>query len=255
MKPIAKSSKKFEEVLQAIRDDIVKRNLQPGDRLLPEREMSEALQVSRASVREALRVLEIFDVIQSKPGEGTTLKKPEVAAILAKFYPFYLMPETTIVELMEARIVLEGGVARLAAERRSIQDLANMREAVEQMRSERLDDQMRAEYLFHTALSQAAGNKTLTDILYVLTDMFANVLQASRLWMYQLEDVVETMYQQHYDIVEAIAAQDGNRAQQALERNIRFAVEKLKTSAASEANKTVKEKLKPRAKKPKQEME
>jgi Transcriptional regulators len=222
-----KANRRFEDVLISIKNEIELRNLQPGDKLMPEREMSEALQVSRTSVREALRILEIFDVIQSKPGEGTTIKKPELANMLSNVYPFFMLPTATTVELLEARKVIEGGIAMLAAVRRQPEHIRRMEAAVELMASDDLDDQMRGELEFHTTMSEASGNKTLSDVLFVLSDMFSTNLQANRIPMYAMPGVSEEMYVQHKDVLKFIIEQDGERAKGTLENNLQYAIELL----------------------------
>lgn len=230
MKPITKSNRKFEDVLLQIRDEIVLKNLKPGDKLMPEREMSEALQVSRTSVREALRILEFFDIIQSKPGEGTTIRKPNIANLLANFYPFFLMPTTINIELLEARKVLEGGIAVLAASRRTTQDIEKMQEALKGFLSDDLDILIQSDLDFHHAMSQAAGNKTLSDILFVVSDVFSKNLQSNRLHLFKIPGAKEMLYIQHESVVQAIVAGDGEKAKAALEQSLDFAIERINDS-------------------------
>jgi GntR family transcriptional repressor for pyruvate dehydrogenase complex len=219
-------------VLIQIKDEIVLRNLKPGDKLMPEREMSEALKVSRTSVREALRILEFFDVIQSKPGEGTTIRKPDIAKLLANFYPFFLLPTSisNSIELLETRKVLEGGIAILAAARRTPQDVKKMQEALKGLLSDDLDVQIQADLDFHQAMSHAAYNKTLSDILFVLSDIFAKNLQSNRLYLFKMPGAKETLYNQHASVVQAIAAGDGEKAKKSLEESLDFSIDGINHS-------------------------
>ncbi|MET3505275.1 FadR/GntR family transcriptional regulator [Halalkalibacter oceani] len=228
MKPISKTNRKFEEVLLRIKDDIVQRNLQPGDKLLPEREMSEVLQVSRTSVREALRVLEFFDVIQSKPGEGTTLRNPQVTKLITNLYPFLFVPTETSLELLESRKILEGGVAMLASERRKQSDIDHMQFALEKMKSRNLEEQINADLDFHKAMSNAAYNKTLSEISFVVSDIVTRNLQSNGLKMYSFPEVSEELYKQHASILEAIMEGDGEKAKKALEQNLDYSIEIIK---------------------------
>jgi GntR family transcriptional repressor for pyruvate dehydrogenase complex len=230
LKPISKTNRKFEDVLIQIKDEIVVKNLKPGDKLMPEREMSEALQVSRTSVREALRILEFFDVIQSKPGEGTIIRKPNIANLLANFFPFFLLPTTINIELLEARKVLEGGIAVLAAARRTPQDIEKMQEALEGLLSDDLVIQIQSDLDFHQAMSHAAGNKTLSDILFVVSDVFAKNLQSNRLHLFKMPGAKEMLYNQHASVIQAIVAGDGEKAKEALEQSLDFAIERIDQS-------------------------
>ncbi|WP_274654679.1 FadR/GntR family transcriptional regulator [Paenibacillus humicola] len=230
MKPIPRTNRKFEDVLLRIRDEIVQSNLQPGDKLMPEREMSEALQVSRTSVREALRILEFFDVIQSKPGEGTTLRKPNIANLLANFYPFFLLPASTNIELLEARKVLEGGIAVLAAERRTTAHIERMQAALEGLLSDDLDVQIQSDLDFHQAMSDAAGNKTLSDILFVVSDVFEKNLQSNRLHLFKMPGAKETLYNLHAAVIRGIIDGDAGKAKAALEQSLDYAIERINQS-------------------------
>jgi GntR family transcriptional repressor for pyruvate dehydrogenase complex len=230
LKPIAKNNRKFEDVLIQIKDEIVLKNMKPGDKLMPEREMSEALQVSRTSVREALRILEFFDVIQSKPGEGTIIRKPNIANLLANFFPFFLLPTTLNIELLEARKVLEGGIAILAAGRRTAQDIEKMQAAVKGFLSDDLEIQIQSDLDFHQAMSHAANNKTLSDILFVVSDVFAKNLQSNRMHLFKMPGAKEMLYIQHETVIMAIIAGDGVKAKEALEQSLDFAIERINHS-------------------------
>lgn len=92
MTTVQKNHRMFEQVLHQIREYITSCNLVAGDKLMTERELASFLQVSRSSVREALRILEMFDVIHSKPGEGTVLKTPHIPKILTNMLPFFTIP-------------------------------------------------------------------------------------------------------------------------------------------------------------------
>jgi GntR family transcriptional repressor for pyruvate dehydrogenase complex len=169
-------------------------------------------------------------VIQSKPGEGTIIRKPNIANLLANFFPFFLLPTTVNIELLEARKVLEGGIAILAAERRTAQDIEKMQEAVKGLLSDDLEIQIQSDLDFHQAMSHAANNKTLSDILFVVSDVFARNLQSNRMHLFKMPGTKEMLYIQHETVITAIIAGDGVKAKEALEQSLDFAIERINLS-------------------------
>jgi GntR family transcriptional repressor for pyruvate dehydrogenase complex len=220
----------FEQVLLQIREYIVSKNLGAGDKLMTEREMASHLNVSRSSVREALRILEFYDVIQSRPGEGTVLKVPHMSKVLANFLPFFTIPTETTVELLESRKVLESGIAKLAAKRRKDDDLRLISSAVERMRStDDLEQMIQADLDFHLLLAKAAYNNTLSDILVIVSDLLPQNLYTIRLQTHGIEGVNETFASQHEAVLQAVIDRDGSRAAEEMERHIEYNISLMKT--------------------------
>src|SRR6056297_3128640 len=111
----------YESIVKQIQHLINEGDLIPGQRLPPERELSEELGVSRTSIREALRALETMGYLESKVGVGggTYVKEVTFSNIVSPFSATLLQNDDFIVELLEVRLVLEIEVARLAATRRT----------------------------------------------------------------------------------------------------------------------------------------
>ena len=229
IEPINKNLRMFEQIINRIYNYIISNHLVPGDKLMTEREMAELLQVSRSSVREALRVLEMFDCIQSKPGEGTILKSPNIPKIITKFLPFFSIPTETAVDFLETRKILEGGIAKLAALRRSDDDLERMRQCLDEMNNTSdLETQMQADLNFHMNMTKAAKNETLSDLLFVVSDTVEKNLYVNRLHFHSLPGVYEELNKQHMAIYQAIKDQDAERAQKELENNLDYTLEIMK---------------------------
>jgi GntR family transcriptional repressor for pyruvate dehydrogenase complex len=225
-----KNHRIFEQVLLQIREYISSCNLVAGDKLMTEREMAAFLKVSRSSVREAMRILEMFDVIHSKPGEGTILKTPHVPKILTNMLPFFNMPTETSVELLESRKVLEGGLAKLAAKRRKDADIRLMENAVERMaKSGDLESMIQAELDFHLFLAKAAYNNTLSDILVVVSDLVTPNLYTVRVQTHKIAGVNAEFVRQHKAILQTIIDKDGNRAAEEMENHIEYNILLMKS--------------------------
>jgi GntR family transcriptional repressor for pyruvate dehydrogenase complex len=224
-----KNNRIFEQVLYEIRDHIQSCNLVAGDKLMTEREMASFLQVSRSSVREALRIMEMFDVIQSRPGEGTVLKTPYIPKVLTNMLPFFNIPTETSVELLESRKVLEGGIVKLAAKRRKDKDIQLMQNALDRMgNTNDLQAMIQADVDFHLHLAKAAYNNTLSDILIVVSDLVMPNLYATRLRTHAISGVSTVFVHHHTAILQAVIEKDGDRAYREMENHIDFSIETMK---------------------------
>ena len=110
------------QVLQLVRDGAIK----PGDRLPPERELAQQLNVSRASVREAMRLMDIQGLVIIRPGAGTYITEDTVEVIVQAFSTLLSGPTSAARDIFEMRLILEPQVVSLAAKRASDADVRRM---------------------------------------------------------------------------------------------------------------------------------
>lgn len=205
LKPI-KTRKIYEEVVEQIRQLIQEGELQSGDKLLSERELSERLKVSRASVREALSALELMGLVEIKPGQGTFIRQANVDSIIGPMALILSMEKDIIFELLEARKILEVEAAGLAAERASKEDLKAIEQALNQMRSD-LDQHHlgeTADHNFHYAIAHATRNSVLQLLMNTISDTMKKTLRSSREQLYVTPGTPEKLYQEHEQIYNAI---------------------------------------------------
>ena len=159
-----KKARAHELVIEAIEDRILSGALQVGDALPPERELSTSLEVSRAGVREAVRVLEAQGVLRSQPGAGATAGT-FVAALprdaLTRFLRLHVaLSNFTIQDVTDARVVLERASAASASRRHDDTARSRMVEALDRMdqpHSSR-DSFNEADTQFHLAIAEASGS-------------------------------------------------------------------------------------------------
>jgi len=161
-----KTVKAYERVVEQIESAISKRELKPGDRLPSERELMLTFEVSRSTIREALRVLESIGLVRSRPGDP---RGPEVLqaspAILTKTVNRLVRLDTiALSELVEFRIMLEGAACSLAAQHRTDEQLQTIRAAVEAMQAEVVNGPIafsRADVAFHVSIWAASHNQLI----------------------------------------------------------------------------------------------
>lgn len=176
LSPLPERPTVTETLIQQILSLIMEASLKPGDRLPSEKEIIEATNASRPSVREALRALKTMGIIETRPGSGSFLCQPEPAALIRpEVIPLVLMGEG-LRDILEARKVLECHVARLAA-RRGPDELAQL-EVLLDVPASRLNssqDVYRFTWAFHMALADIAGNPVMAKLVRILYEMVSGV--------------------------------------------------------------------------------
>ena len=181
-RPIQRRS--FEDVAAQIREQIAVGTLREGDRLPPERVLAESMNVSRNTVREALRSLEYAGLLVQKPGMtgGAYVANRGASVIGSAFADLMSLGTILASDLVEARIVVGREVARLACERYDDADLAALVENVEQTRraAEAHDLKLRVRHSleFHNLLASATKNRVLSIMTGVLTETTMKFVKA-----------------------------------------------------------------------------
>ena len=185
--------------------------LTPGSRLPPEREISANLGVSRASLRQALKVLEIMGIISQRVGDGTYLNAGAARILCEPMEFLILLDGITFHELMEARLIVEPELAGRAATRATADDIAALRGCLTDMDKMRGDrDRLIAEDLrFHDIIFRAAGNRVCSRMFSVVHQQLANLIGLTS----QLADVEHTL-RFHNRIYTSIRKHDADQARQ-----------------------------------------
>jgi GntR family transcriptional regulator, transcriptional repressor for pyruvate dehydrogenase complex len=237
---IGRGIKISERIAAALVADIVAGGLGPGSRLPNEAAMLERFQVGRASLREALRILEIYGLIVLQPGPGGG---PVVSAIdatsVARTFSLYLnLAGATILELQEARLQIEPIMARMAAEEREPEAMARLQAAldVEAGISPEGSAYIAAANNFHATLATLTGNKVLNLLATALQDLYIMPLVAVGVPSQTAEPSIRN---EHHAIGEAILDGDGDLAEVLTRRHVSVYLERLKSVAPEFANSTV----------------
>jgi GntR family transcriptional regulator, transcriptional repressor for pyruvate dehydrogenase complex len=154
----------FEEIAGQIRAMVANGRLRPGDRLPPERELATLFQVSRNTLREALRSLEISGLLASRKGAsgGAFVREGSAEVIVGGMRDLYHLGAITPEQLTEARIWLSELVVRVVCERATEDDLAALQANVEAARAAdragRFEERQRLHREFHVLLGRATRN-------------------------------------------------------------------------------------------------
>jgi DNA-binding FadR family transcriptional regulator len=169
----------FQEVAEQIRGQLERGVLRSGDRLPSERELAQHFQVSRNTLREALRSLEMMGLVELKKGAtgGAFIRGANGEAIVSSFTDLFRLGLIKPEHLTEARFMVGVAVARLASERRSEADLEALRRNVEESEAAVRDNDLprrgRANLDFHRLLARATRN----PMLVIVTDSVVRVME------------------------------------------------------------------------------
>jgi GntR family transcriptional repressor for pyruvate dehydrogenase complex len=182
-------------------------DLRPGDRLPPEKELSESLGLSRSSLREAVKALEIIRVLDVRRGDGTyvTSLRPEVLLGALSFVAD-VQQDSSVLELLAVRRILEPEAAALATARASADDAVRLRAVLDEVGpTTPVDDLVSHDLVFHRSLCELSGNDYLTGLI----DSLSGSTSRARVWRGLTQDgAVERTLTEHRAIVDAVDSGD-----------------------------------------------
>jgi GntR family transcriptional repressor for pyruvate dehydrogenase complex len=196
-----------DEAILKIKEMLLNGQLRPGDRLPPEKELSEELGLSRSSLREAVKALELIRVLDVRRGDGTYVTSLEPRLLLeAMSFVVDLHQDASILDLFEVRRILEPAAAVLAARRADPSDLGKLTDILSEVdESTSVEDLVAHDLKFHGFISELSGNSYLSSLLESLS---SSTLRA-RIWRGLTEEnsVARTLAE-HRAIIDAMAAGD-----------------------------------------------
>jgi DNA-binding FadR family transcriptional regulator len=216
----SRSDKLAEQVAVALRDDIERAGWPVGTVLGSESELVQRHGVSRAILREAVRILEHHGAVQTKRGPrgGLMVTAPDVTAI-RRASRLYLEYEGVSPEgLSETRTVVEVTMARLAAERVTPASAMTLRDALD---AERGMDQVATRFSdIHTALADASGNRLLSLFVEMLAELVPARLHLEQREAEQQAEISSLVHRAHERIVGAVVAGDAEQAGRRMRRHL-----------------------------------
>jgi GntR family transcriptional repressor for pyruvate dehydrogenase complex len=209
------------QVVDHIRAMIENGTLKPGDQSPPERELARSLQISRASLRTGIGYLAALGVMKIKHGIGTFVADgpPEFGHASLSFIGALHGFQSW--QLFEARILLESGLAALAAERSREEHHAALAEEVAEMFASigAPSEYLIHDVLFHRAIAQASGNPILAAIMETVT---SSMYDSRRKTVERSTDLRESAAM-HREIYRAIRAGKSAEARRLMEEHLRMA--------------------------------
>jgi len=204
-----------DKIIQQLKQLIVSGQLKPGDRLPAERVLAEKLGVGRSYVREAIRKLEFFGLLKTSPQSGTYVSGYSIKMIEGVLTDIINFNKDDFSALIEARYYMEINAARLAAMRRTDEDLALIRSAVEDYDNKvnNKQDAIQEDMFIHLRIANATKNSVFESmLLMLLPDIIRNIVEKK---ICGDNRGVKAMAE-HHEILQAIADQDADGAAAAM---------------------------------------
>jgi GntR family transcriptional repressor for pyruvate dehydrogenase complex len=214
---LIRRNKVYEEVAKQIERLILKK-LKPGDKLPSERELAETLRVSRSSIRDAIRGLELMGLVEPRQGAGTIVRETSVEALVNPFANALKRRQEMVSELLDFRKMLEPPLAARAAAHASPDDVSEMeeilqRQAEKQGQGEPAVDE---DTEFHYGIALASGNSVVLKVLDIVMDQLRETRERSL----QVEGRPQKSLAGHRRILAAIKRHDAEAAKAAMRRHI-----------------------------------
>lgn len=211
----------YDRVVSFLREQLLSGELKTGDILLPERELSVHLGVSRPVLREALRALAMIGAVEIRHGIGTVVKKPDVST-LGDFFTFVLAQQADVIDdIMEARVAIEHHAIRLACERATQSDLDRIANSltliVETIHDPAAGGQ--ADFEFHEAIVRASRSPTLINLYSSIATLMMRSHMDRREQIATVDGFESFLVDHHRSIYEAIVAREPAKADDLLRRH------------------------------------
>ena len=217
--------KLVDKVQAEIKAMIINKEYDGDGFLLPEGELAKRFEVSRATVREAVRSLEIYGYLERIHGKGLRVVDNSCQAAVQSISDYMTREELPISEVIEARWVLEDRIAALAAQRICSEEIKRLEECVTIMSQEVSEEVWhKADLQFHVTLAEAAHNRVLYTMVCAYLPMLKH--QMHRIGL----SIVEPMRFAHQEILDALRAHDSERARQAMVKHMDRIEKEMKAS-------------------------
>ena len=214
---VVRRNKVYEEVAKQI-ERLILEKLQPGDKLPSERELAEMLQVSRSSIRDAIRSLELTGLVEPRQGAGTIVRELSAESLVNPFANALKRRQELVSELLDFRKMLEPPLAARAATHASPDEISEMEEILQRQEGtlSHGEASIAEDAEFHYSIALASGNSVVLKVLDILMDLLRETRERSL----QLKGRPQRSLAGHRRILAAIKRHDAEAAKDAMRRHI-----------------------------------
>ena len=221
LKPIRRV-RLYENAADQIQTLILRRKYAPGDRLPSERSLAQQFHISRHSLREALRILDVMGLIEIKVGDGIYVKEvnflPYIESLNFSIKTRLQIERDTLVKLWETRRMLEVGMVDIAAKKINDSFLKSLWWCIEEMKKNigHQDAFISSGIRFHRLIAEIGQN----EVLILVWDMLANLIRTSQNKIYSIPLSPKKALAAHKKIYRALEARDSKKAVEAMKQHM-----------------------------------
>ena len=208
-----------DKIIIQIRNLITTGKLESGDRLPSERKLAEKFGVGRAFVREAIHKLEFYGILKTIPQSGTVVAGVGIAAIEGLISDIIKLEKSDFTALVETRVILETNAAKLAAQKRTDDDILqiNKRLIIYEKALKKKGSAVEEDLMFHLQIAEASKNNVLKSLMLVISpDILRSYIQSK-------DDDTETKFkalEQHQRILDFIVKRDSKAAAKMMKEHL-----------------------------------
>jgi GntR family transcriptional repressor for pyruvate dehydrogenase complex len=212
-----RKNKLFEEVATQL-ERLIHEQLKPGDRLPAERELAQMFQVSRSSIRDAVRRLESVGLVEPRQGAGTIVREVSSSSVVSPLASVLRHKRKLVGELLEVRQMIEPALAARAATHSSPEAIVQMQDILRRQGEKvgRGELTVEEDAEFHYAIATAADNSVILKVLDVLMDLLRETRERSL----QVQGRLKKSYAGHRRILAALKRRDPKAAEAAMRQHL-----------------------------------
>ena len=212
-----KTTKVYDQVIDQIKSKIKSGEIKKGDRLPSEREMAESIGVSRTSVREAIRALEVVGLVESKQGAGNYIKTNFDNSLFEPLSVMFMLQESSVKEMYDLRETLELECAKLSAQNIEDNELALLTAIVDRMYLAGSEEEsLELDIKFHYLIAKASRNVLLINVLDVISQLMDEFIQKSRMQILHEGNTKESLLEIHENLLRALKSRDESKVYDAM---------------------------------------
>jgi len=216
-------------IISQIRSLISSGEIKPGEKLPPERKLAIQLGVSRSQVRDALSKLEFYGILKTRPQSGTVVSGIGIGAFEGLITDVLKFEESEFHSLVETRVILETQATRLAAKRRTADDIISMSNALKAYENRLMRGEVAIEedLNFHIKIAEASKNEVLKSLMMIITpDIVKSFINLKVCDKVNNQRTIE----EHRQILDHIKDQDEKGAFKAMRNHLDEVLENSKNS-------------------------
>lgn len=200
-------------VIETIQEMIINEELKIGDKLPPERELTEALNVGRPALREALKALEVLGLIESRHGKGNYVVDHVQSSYFKPMAISFKLGRGTTAEILEMRYCLESFAAQNACLKASPMDVMSLHRLLDQMKAApTVHEKAALDRTLHFELARISGNTLIYNMMKSVSYLMDSFIEHNVEISYFEGDSINNIYNEHEKIISAIEHRDPEAA-------------------------------------------
>jgi GntR family transcriptional repressor for pyruvate dehydrogenase complex len=223
--------KSYTKVIDYIKLQLREGNLTSGSRLPAERELSQLLGVSRNSVREAIRTLDIMGIISSQQGAGNYLTGNFENNLVESLSMMFLLNQINYQQISQLRKAIEMQALMLAIDNITEEQIKELEKVVAELEHTTEENNIVLDKKLHYTIAKVSGNRLITDILQALSDLIDQFIVDLRREILSTPDSKIILHEAHNEMMLSLIKRDKNLGYEAINKHFGIIDEKLKINA------------------------